>query len=520
MYNTKYILLFFFLSFCCRINAQSVWPSETWSNAVNLTSVMDPAGLTELSSLFWNSSTKRLYVSHGDGRLRVLQLNSSTNTFSQIADRVYTGGPEGITQVNLTANEFYTVDEDNYQIRKYIYPSNFSSVTLINSWNLLAAPSTMTNTANTGPEGIAFVPDSFLLAAGFVSQHTGNVYTSIKGMGGLIFIAHQYQGYVWVFDVNPNVSNDFNFVGKYRTNKNESCDLAFDRTTGLLYILHNISGNSLEVTDLTSTALPAGERKFSIVNEYFIPNPTGNLNVEGFAITPKCTDSSNVSVWLCRDVEIAEATAYKQDCLRWFNPFSAPGSCGNVVSVTLNVRLFIEGYYKSFETMNASVNPTLYPLLCDTVQIELHASSPPYTLIQSKKGTIDINGNGSLVFSQISLGNIYYVVVRHRNSLETWSTNPIVFSSTTISYSFTNAANLAFGNRIKSMGDGRFALYSGDIDQNGIIDQNDEVSIENASLMFSYGYLINDINGDFLVESTDYNLVENNASLLIAVARP
>ena len=316
MCNIRYTLLFILCLGELQLNAQSAWPSETWANAVNLSSVMDPSGLTELSGLFWNSTTNRLYVSHGDGRLRVLQLNTSTNTFSQIADRIYTGGPEGITQVNLTANEFFTVDEDNYQIRKYTHPSSFSTLTLTNSWNLLAAPSTMTNTGNTGPEGIAFVPDSFLLAAGFVSQLTGSVYTSVKGMGGLIFIAHQNLGYVWVFDLNPNVNNDFNFVGKYKTNKNESCDLAFDRSTGLLYILHNISGNSLEVTDLKSMSLPANERKFSIINEYFISNPTGNLNVEGFAITPKCTDSSNVSVWLCRDVESTEATAYKQDCLR------------------------------------------------------------------------------------------------------------------------------------------------------------------------------------------------------------
>jgi hypothetical protein len=184
----------------------------------------------------------------------------------------------------------------------------------------------MQNTGNTGPEGITFVPDSFLRAIGFISQETGLVYTSVKGMGGLIFIAHQDEGYVWVFDLNPNTSNDFAYVGKYKTNRSESCDLEFDHSTGLLYILHNIGINYLEVTDLSST-VTAGGRQFTLKKEYTISNPDGNTNIEGFALTPKCTDSLNVSAWLCRDVSGSDNILYQKDCLRWFQPFSSGGTC-------------------------------------------------------------------------------------------------------------------------------------------------------------------------------------------------
>jgi hypothetical protein len=102
------------------------------------------------------------------------------------------------------------------------------------------------------------------------------LYSSVKGLGGLFFVAHQDEGYVWVFDVNPNSNNDFAYVGKYQTNHTESCDLAFDRSTGLLYILHNIIGNNrLEVTNL-STSLNGSSRKFIPLNDYQITNPTGN----------------------------------------------------------------------------------------------------------------------------------------------------------------------------------------------------------------------------------------------------
>lgn len=312
----------------------TAWPAEAWSQADNLTALMDANGLTELSGLFWNGVRNTLLVSHGDGRLRVLQHNTQTNSFSQMANLSIPGGPEGITQVNLNADEFYTIDENYYEIRKYSHTPGFTSATLVNSWNILSLPSIMTNTGNTGPEGIAFVPDSFLIAAGFISERTGQPYTSVNGMGGLLFIAHQNLGQIWVFDVNPNVSNNFSYVGRYFTNKSESCDLAFDRSTGLMYILHNIGLNSIELTDLSS-AISGSSRKFNTRKEIELSNPSGNINVEGLAISNRYPDSMNVRVWLCRDIESTESSTYKKDCLRQFAPFDQPENQSNQASVII-----------------------------------------------------------------------------------------------------------------------------------------------------------------------------------------
>ena len=501
------------------IQAQAPWPSESWTAAVNLTPVMDPAGLTELSGLYWNDQTRRLYVSHGDGRLRVLQLNGSGN-FSQIANIGYSGGPEGITQVNLSANEFYTIDENNYQVRKYTHPSDFSSLTLSKSWNITAAPSTMTNTGNTGPEGIAFIPDSFLAAAGFISQNTGSLYLSTKGMGGLIFIAHQNQGYVWVLDINPNVSNDFTFVGKYKTNRSESCELAFDKSTGLLYILHNINGNILEVTDLATTAMSGGERKFVTRMEYYVPNPSGNLNVEGMAITPKCSDSINAGIWFCRDVESVESSTYKKDCLRWFQPFQAPGNCPVSEPVTLNLHILIEGFYNGNGLMHAVANRQQHPLICDTLIVELHAISGNHTMVAASKIPCDIFGDASIDFPESFFGGSYYISVKHRNSLEIWTAQPVALNAPVVEYDFTDAQEKAYGSRLVNIGNGFFAMRSGDVDQNGIIDDIDLQLITNSMNQFQTGYIPEDVNGDFMSESSDYSLVENNSILIVTRARP
>ena len=314
--------------FSTQLVSSQIWPASSWSTATNLTNVMDVNGITDLSGLHFNPTNNRLYSVQGDGHLRVLLLNVTNNTFSQIANKTIVGGPEGITQANLYANEFYTIDENNYEIRRYTHTANFSTVTEFKHWNLLASPSPMQDTGNTGPEGIVFIPDSFLIANGFVSQQTGQLYSSVKGLGGLFFVAHQDEGYVWVFDVNPNSNNDFAYVGKYQTNHTESCDLAFDRSTGLLYILHNIIGNNrLEVTNL-STSLNGSSRKFIPLNDYQITNPTGNNdNVEGFALTPKCPATGLTSSWLCRDVESNENQSIQEDALRWFPTFVADGNC-------------------------------------------------------------------------------------------------------------------------------------------------------------------------------------------------
>ena len=316
-------------------NAQLAWPSSTWNSAQNLTSVMSTSGVEEASGLYWNKVQNRLYLVQNDGNVRILQYNTTTNTFSNLANKSITGGPEGITVVNDNENVFYTIDEDSYKIHKYTHTSNFSTVTLSNEWNLLQSPSPMSDTGNTGPEGICFVSDVALQNVNFVSQATNLPYTSQKGMNGLIFIAHQDAGYIWVFDVNPNLSNDFLYVGKYKTNRSESCDLAFDNSIGMLYILHNTGSNYLEVTDLTTSDITGNGKQFNLKAEYLLPTPTNNTNIEGFAITEKCPATNTVSAWLCRDASSSDNTSVKTDVLRWFSPFASYGDCGTLDNATV-----------------------------------------------------------------------------------------------------------------------------------------------------------------------------------------
>lgn len=321
MFNTKKILLsilFGLMALC--VKSQTAWPSVGWSSATNISANL-PTSAAELSGLYWNDELNCLYVVGDGGYVYLLELNNTTKKFSLIGSASSIDGPEGITQVNNIKNEFYTLDENSYEIRKYNFNAGYNAVTKIKSWSLLKSPSPMTDTDNTGPEGIAFVPDSYLQYIGFISSVSGKAYTSTKGMGGLMFIAHQDEGWIWVFDINPNTNNDFAYVGKYKSNRSESCDLAFDKSTGMLYILHNLDDNYLEVTDLTTTK-SSSNYKLNTIAEYNIPNPSGTINVEGVAISSKYPQATSSGAWLCRDVKSTETT----DAIRWFSTFVGVGS--------------------------------------------------------------------------------------------------------------------------------------------------------------------------------------------------
>lgn len=182
-------------------------------------------------------------------------------------------------------------------------------------------------------------------------------------------------------------------------------------------------------------------------------------------------------------------------------------------NVTLNIRVIIEGFHIGGGQMTG----VLSPLICDTIVVNLAESTFPYSIINSVKDVISINGDGNFVFPSSAFNNSYFIVIKHRNSLETWSANPLGLSSSTVTYDFTTSASQAFGNNLINSG-GVFAMRSGDIDQNGIINLNDINGIITSTLLFNTGYMSEDLTGDRIVESTDLSIVECNQ--LIEVAKP
>jgi hypothetical protein len=197
-------------------------------------------------------------------------------------------------------------------------------------------------------------------------------------------------------------------------------------------------------------------------------------------------------------------------------------------TTTLNLKAFIEGYYYGGGNMRAVYDSIYYPTVCDFVTVELHPVNSPGLIAYSTTNSLDLYGNGSFDFPGNVQGNSYYIAVHHRNALETWSANPVLFSSATVNYNFTNSITKAYGNNLSDLGDGNFAFFSGYISdvfygvgtQDGVIESQDYADMENAVYWTYLGYAVEDITGDGVVESADYSLMENNLYYTRVVHKP
>ncbi len=189
-------------------------------------------------------------------------------------------------------------------------------------------------------------------------------------------------------------------------------------------------------------------------------------------------------------------------------------------NVTLELTLFIEGYYQGGGTQIASVDPVNYPTLSDTITIELASKDIPYSILQSKKTTLSTAGFASVSFPGLVQGFQYFVVVRHRNSLQTWSATPVSLALPKANYNFSLVSSSAFGGNLAPLFDGRYGIWSGDVNQDGLVESTDYSDVENASQIFLSGYELTDLTGDGLVESADYSLIENNSQLFLIYSTP
>ncbi|MBL8008380.1 MAG: FG-GAP repeat protein [Ignavibacteria bacterium] len=180
--------------------------------------------------------------------------------------------------------------------------------------------------------------------------------------------------------------------------------------------------------------------------------------------------------------------------------------------MTLNLTLFIEGFYDAGSNSQVS----------DTVTVELRNSTSPFAVADQTSAVVSANGTVQLKFGNAANGN-YYIAVKHRNSIETWSAGIIALSQTIpASFDLSTSLSQAFGNNLKQADTSpvRFAIFSGDVNQDGTIDASDLSAVENDALNSVSGYIPADVTGDDYVDAGDLSIVENNASLGVNAVTP
>ena len=158
----------------------------------------------------------------------------------------------------------------------------------------------------------------------------------------------------------------------------------------------------------------------------------------------------------------------------------------------------------------------------DTLSVQLRNSIYPYEVVDSAKVFAELSSTNfrkTIRFKNIITGNSYYIVAKHRTSIETWSAYPVEFLSDTTFYNFTTSLNKAYGNNMISI-NGIASFYSGDVNQDHTIDAGDVSIVDNASAIGLSGNVPEDLNGDGFVDASDLSIVDENAYNVISAVTP
>lgn len=180
-------------------------------------------------------------------------------------------------------------------------------------------------------------------------------------------------------------------------------------------------------------------------------------------------------------------------------------------------RVIPEGQYLQSQRLHKS----------DTVKVYLSNTNPPYNFLDSSESTIDsVSFFSYLNFKRANSGE-YYIAVTHRNSIQTWSSEPGYFDSNYGGfYNFTDDQSAAFGNNLKFLNTYpyiqpfRYGIYSGDVNQDGSVDLTDNQMIDNDAINFVNGYVNTDLNYDNFVDLIDAAIADNNSFNYVSISRP
>ena len=404
--------------------------------------------------------------------------HTSTHSISQFGPYLYLNGcnstfGQGVTVLDLTVDPETPIKRGGFNanyihdcrvVNDTIYAANInnSRVTIIDATNknTLTQITNFTNLPNSGPHNTALTPDGNYLLV------TDEIGTSPRLMK------------FW----NVSDFGNITFVTSWQP-------------TGITgSIVHNVEvyGNYALVAHYS-----AGIRLVDI------SNPASPTEVAWYDSYPSNNGSSYNGCWGVYMFPSGKIIASDRQTGLY------------VLKTHFNVTLAIEGLYNfSSNTMNRK----------DTVSVYLRNAKAPYAIVDSSKSVIDsvtLTGNFKMNFAT---AGEYYVSVKHKNSLEIWSKaggedyDPMTMES----YNFVSASSQAFGNNMIQVDTSpvRFALYSGDVNQDGSIDGADAVIVDNDVFNFVSGNVVTDLNGDYTVDATDFSIVDNNASNFVTAIVP
>ncbi|MEP7146696.1 MAG: choice-of-anchor J domain-containing protein, partial [bacterium] len=201
------------------------------------------------------------------------------------------------------------------------------------------------------------------------------------------------------------------------------------------------------------------------------------------------------------------------------------------INVTVDGPLFDQSLALEFGVIQSSLNNKCSQLNLsvklqaisparDTVQVSLRDSKNSFRVLESQKVYLDSTGSALCNLTIPDPGYKYYIEIKHKNSIETWSRlGGEDFNSYALEYNFSNNINMAFGNNM-ILKNGLAHIYTGDINQDGSVNGLDVTDVYNSLILFTTGYLLADLDNDQMVTLHDMLYCYNNNIKFVHVYSP
>lgn len=187
---------------------------------------------------------------------------------------------------------------------------------------------------------------------------------------------------------------------------------------------------------------------------------------------------------------------------------------GNSAPLTLSLHLNIQGLYNNVTDLNNFNNE---------ISVYIASSTAPYNIIDSSVNYFcSNNSSGFYTFNNAPAG-FYYLVLKHKNMLETWSAYTYSLTKESPNYAdFRYYISKAYGNNLVNVNNSpvRYAMYSGDVNHDGAIDLTDIILIYNDAASFTSGNVASDLTGENIVDLNDVLIAYNNATNFVSVKKP
>jgi hypothetical protein len=274
--------------------------------------------------------------------------------------------------------------------------------------------------------------------------------------------------------------------------------MAINGGTNLISSFNNLDVGSFGVI---SAKYNSSNSSYQANNFTPVTGDAGTLNCNGLTLGAKY-DRSNPGNIETGTIIIGSFNEYQETNIKNF----LYTRWGIVISpLTLNLTALLEAMYIAGN--NAM---TTTPL----VTVELHDAST-FELIEFQTAVLSTAGVGTFNFAAAVNGTPYFIVIKSPTTIETWSARAVSFTGGVLNYDFTSGLDKAYSEGSiapLALHDSRYCLYSGDINHDGFITNDDFSGVDNDASVGDW-HVENDVNGDGFVTNDDFTFIDNNASV-------